>query len=49
MDLWDYREFREPERFSEEEETLLSALEQKDEVEAWTLTRQGRAISLAFS
>lgn len=34
MDLWDYREFREPERFSEEEETLLSALERKDEAEA---------------
>ena len=37
MDLWDYREFREPERFSEEEETLLSALERKDEAEAGRL------------
>ena len=37
MDLWDYREFREPERFLEEEETLLSALERKDEAEAGRL------------
>ena len=37
MDLWDHRGFREPERFSEEEETLLSALEQKDEAEAGRL------------